>query len=233
MGILAIILILAVKIWPGINAKAEDNEIATDYPESLLELMEHNPETRDFVLGYFQNKDKAVEIDISGEVHKGTIPLFLQWDERWGYEKYGADFMAVTGCGPTCLSMVQCGLSGETKWNPLEVANMAQKQGFYVEGAGSSWDLMTTGAEQIGLYEHEVVYDEAHIISELESGNPIICIMGPGDFTSSGHFIVLAGVDEYGKIIVCDPNSRINSEKHWEVGEIIGQIRNLWGYTYS
>ena len=39
----------------------------------------------------------------------------------------------------------------------------------------------------IGTWD-TVIYDEAHIIAELEKGRPIICIMGPGDFTTSGHF---------------------------------------------
>ena len=69
------------------------------YPESLIELLEKNPEARDFVLDYPDYKGLQ-EIDISGEVEPGEIPLFLQWDERWGYEKYGSDFLAVTGCGP-------------------------------------------------------------------------------------------------------------------------------------
>lgn len=204
-----------------------------EYPQSLLDLLERNPETKDFVLEYPENKDKDFEIDLSDELMDGTIPLFLQWDVRWGYETYGSDFMAITGCGPTCLSMVRCGLSGEDEWNPWEVAKMSEDYGFYVDGAGTSWDLMTTGATQLGLTVNSVIYDEAHIIAELKKGNPIICIMGPGDFTTSGHFIVLTGVDEEGKITVCDPNSRINSEKHWDAGEIIRQIRNLWGYTYT
>ncbi|MCD8152609.1 MAG: C39 family peptidase [Clostridiales bacterium] len=39
--------------------------------------------------------------------------------------------------------------------------------------------------------------------------------MGPGDFTTGGHFIVLTGIDSDGNVIVNDPNSRINSEKHY------------------
>jgi hypothetical protein len=62
-----------------------------EYPESLLKLLELNPEAEPFVRGYFQNRDKHPEIDLSGEVVQGTIPLFLQWDERWGYETYGSD----------------------------------------------------------------------------------------------------------------------------------------------
>ena len=96
------------------------------YPESLVELMERNPEARQFVMDYPEQADREEPIDISGDVNAGEIPLFLQWDERWGYETYGGDFLAVTGCGPTCLSMVYSGLSGDTRWNPYEVARMAE-----------------------------------------------------------------------------------------------------------
>lgn len=200
------------------------------YPESLIELMEKHPETKEFVLGYMENKDKDADIDVSKEVSGGKIPLFLQWDERWGYKMYGSDFMAVTGCGPVCLSMVRCGLSGDAYWNPLEVARIAEKQGYYVDGEGSSWDLMVSGAEQIGLMAYGISFDESSILSELQAGTPIICVVGPGDFTTTGHFIVLAGVDEDGNVTVCDPNSRINSEKTWKIEELMSQIQNLWGY---
>ena len=164
---------------------------------------------------------------------KGQIPLFIQWDERWGYETYGDDFLALTGCGPTCLAMVRCGLSGETQWNPYEVACMAQEQGFYVEGVGSSWELMSLGAQRIGLTVSNVTFDADHILSVLQAGMPVICAVGPGDFTSVGHFIVLTGVDGDGKVTVNDPNSRENSEKTWDVEELMSQIRNLWGYSYE
>lgn len=227
----AVMLVLHIYQWfAGNNTKVLYGE---GYPESLITLLKKNPETREFVLGYPDNIDREYEIDLTGAVTKGTIPLFLQWDERWGYEKYGSDFLAVTGCGPTCLAMVYCGLSGATDWNPLNVARMAEEHGFYVDGAGSSWILMTEGAHLLGLTSHNVVYDEAHIKTELKNGRPVICIMGPGDFTTSGHFIVLTGVDGAGKITVCDPNSERNSKKKWEAEELIPQIRNLWSYTYS
>lgn len=229
IGIVAIVVILVGRLYESITIK--DNE--KDYPKSLIALMERNPETEDFVLNYFKYKEQDVEIDLSEEVTKGQIPLFLQWDERWGYEFYGDDFIAVNGCGPTCLSMVRCGLGGDTVWNPLQVANMADEQGYYVDGVGSSWNLMTEGAAHLGLIADTVVFDKVHIIEELEKGKPIICAMRPGDFTTSGHFIVLTGVDEDGNLTVCDPNSRRNSEKSWSVDELVPQIKNLWSYTYS
>lgn len=215
------------------SAKAEVEIMEDDgkeYPVSLLELLKKNPETEEFVMHYHEYKDKQEEIDLSGEITRGTIPLFLQWDERWGYEIYGSDFMALTGCGPTCLSMVYCGLTGDSRWDPLSVASMAQEEGFYVSGAGSSWSLMSKGAEILGLTVKEIIYDEFHILAALEEQIPIICVMGPGDFTTSGHFIVLTGVEDEGQVKLCDPNSRINSEKIWDIKQIIPQIKNLWGY---
>lgn len=203
------------------------------YPASLIEFAEKYPEATDFVLAYPKKKDKNPKIDISGEVKKGEIPLFIQWDDRWGYRTYGGDFFAVTGCGPTCLSMIQCGLSGKAKWNPYQVAQMADKQGFYVKGVGSSWDLMKTGAQKLGLEVHEVADNAAQIQETLLAGMPIICSVEPGDFTYTGHFIVLANINNDGTIKVLDPNSKINSEKSWELDRLIPQIAGLWAYSYS
>lgn len=204
---------------------------ANDYPASLVSLMERNPEAKQFVMDYSKNIDKHETIDLSGEITQGEIPLFLQWDERWGYEIYGNDFLAVTGCGPTCLSMIKCGLTGDTQWNPYQVASFSDQSGYYVPGAGSSWDLMENGATSLGLQVHNIALSAEEITSALQSGMPIICYMRPGDFTTSGHFIVLAGLDEKGKIIVRDPNSRKNSKKSWNIDTLIPQIKGLWAYS--
>ena len=200
--------------WKG--QSIESLKKSGEYPESLLSLAERNPEAKRFVMNYPKKKDKQEKIDLSNEVEKGEIPLFIQWDERWGYQVYGDDFMAVTGCGATCLSMVYCGLTGDTDWNPLELANKADSQGYYVQGNGSSWSIMSDIGAELGLNVSEISLNENSIREELESKHPIICIVGPGDFTTGGHFIVLTGTDDNGKIIVNDPNSKKNSEKKWE-----------------
>ena len=228
---------LAVKSGIGRGAAEAWHDISgektQEYPEGLKRLLESNPEARSFVMDYPSKKDSHPVIDLSGEVTKGTIPLFLQWDERWGYETYGDGLLALTGCGPTCLSMVRCGLSGDTDWNPYQVAQLAQRQGYYEPGAGSSWTLMSEGAESLGLMASEVVFDEEHIRAALTEGCPIICSMGPGDFTTAGHFIVLTGTDDDGKIKVCDPNSRKRSEKTWDLSDLMAQMKNLCAYSYG
>lgn len=203
---------------------------AAGCPESLIELAERNPETVAFVNDYEKYEGNPDDIDLSGDVVDGEIPLFLQWDERWGYESYGNDYLAVTGCGPTCLSMVYCGLTGDVYMNPYRMAKRAEAEGFYVDGSGSAWSMMEILPQEMGLEVRSVVFDEEHIQEELNNGHPIICIMGPGDFTTTGHFIVLAGITGEGKIIVNDPNSKINSEKEWNLEDLMPQIRNLWSY---
>ena len=81
-----------------------------------------------------------------------------------------------------------------------------------------------------GLCSREVIFDETHIIQELQEGRPIICSMRPGEFTTTGHFIVLEDVDENGMILLNDPNSYDRSNQPWELSRLMPQIRNLWSY---
>ena len=201
------------------------------YPASLLELLAANEETLSFVLHYPDRKNDPPAETI-GTVTQGEIPFLLQWDERWGYTTYGSDFLAVTGCGPTCLSMVASGLSGDNTITPHCVAEFAQANGYYVDGSGSDWALMRTGCQEFGLLSQEMVLAEHSILQTLAYGEPIICSMLPGDFTTSGHFIVLIGV-ENGKIRLHDPNSVVRSQKLWSYAELAPQIANLWKFNLS
>ena len=188
------------------------------YPEELIELLENNAETADFVLGYPEKKDTAPAETI-GDVTQGEIPLLLQWDERWGYAYYADDMIAVNGCGPTAIAMVAAGLTGDNTVTPYKVAQFSAGNGYYAGDSGTSWSLMTEGAQQFGIYGEEMGLSEDEVFSALENGHPIICSMRPGDFTTTGHFIVLTGVED-GKIRVNDPNSRVRSGKLWDYSRL-------------
>lgn len=199
-------------------------------PESLIELAERQPEVFDFAKDYKKYADKDMEIDISDEVKEGKIPLFIQWDKRWGYREYGGNYMALNGCGPTCLSMVYCGLTGDTEWNPYKVALWSNEHGYYVPGSGTAWSLMSEGAGQLGLQVMETSPDADTITEELAKGKVIIACMGPGDFTTQGHFIVLTKVTGSGKIVVNDPNSKKRSKQTWDVDRLVSQMKDMWVY---
>lgn len=214
------------------NADARRADILQDtsgaWPESLQALLERHPDALEFVEGYPDHKDDAPAETI-GDVVQGQFPLLLQWDARWGYVRYGDDLLAVTGCGPTCLAMAAAGLTGNNTITPAAVAEQAQRDGYWVDGV-TSWALMTDGCRAWGLVSEELPLTETAVTGALEEGRPIICSVRPGDFTTTGHFILLTGLEEEG-IRVNDPNSPQNSGRLWTYDELEPQIRNLWAFS--
>lgn len=204
-----------------------------EIPEALEVFAQKYPEAADFVAAYPRNHTRHYSMDITGEVTQGSVPLFIQWDERWGYEDYGGNFLAVNGCGPTCLSMVVCGLTGRTDTNPYDVACYSEEMGYYTPGSGTSWQLMTSGAAHYGLSAERMEVSAENIVSELMAGHVLIASMKPGDFTYTGHFIVLTGLDAEGLVTVNDSNSRINSARDWTAEELVGQMKGLWSYSFK
>lgn len=208
-----------------VKKEAED----AGYPKEIIKLLSKNPETIDFVVDYGAKKDSA-PADTIGEVKAGEIPHLLQWDERWGYSAYGTSTLAVSGCGPTCMAMVVSGLTGDASVTPAKVAAYSMKYDYVDESNDTTWLFMEEAAQNWGLTSYEVISEETAVEAELSSGRPIICSVGPGDFTRNGHFIVLAGYDN-GKVEVLDPFSRENSERTWTYEEIKDQLQGMWAYT--
>lgn len=204
------------------------------YPEPLQTALENNPELKEFAKGYegameAGERDRTDACELTDEERSEKYPLFLQWDKRWGYRAYGEHVIGLSGCGPTCMSMVLYSLKGDETMTPDSLARFADAQGYYVEGSGTAWSFMTEGARSLGLNVREVSLDEGAMKSRLDEGSLIICSMGPGDFTKAGHFIVIYGYDEDG-FLVNDPNSVQRSGERWSFDKIRYQIRNLWAY---
>lgn len=53
----------------------------------------------------------------------------------------------------------------------------------------------------------------------------MIALMSKGHFTNGGHFIVLRGITEDGKILVADPASVKRSNQEWELGIVVNEAR--------
>lgn len=222
-----------------ISIYAEDNGYSmSDYPDEMVSRLASQPEMRDFILEYPEHVDEdskvgLSEISVAEDLRKADgVPLFLQWDKRWGYRTYGSDMMAFTGCGPTCLSMVAVYLLGNNYMTPAYVAQFSMDNGYYdfEYQSGTFWTLMYQGAAELGLSSEELPGEEWAVEEHLENGEPIIAIMGPGDFTSEGHFIVLTEYRD-GYVTVNDPYSIERSSVKWELVEIMPQIQGMWAYS--
>ena len=110
---------------------------------------------------------------------------------------------------------------------PDKIAQFAIDNGYCAPGNGSYWTLISKGGKKLGLDVTEIPLDKDRMIRNLEAGYPIICIMGPGDFTDDGQFVVLTEAEE-DMVKVLTPNSMTLSENLWSFAQIESQIQNLW-----
>ena len=200
---------------------------STQYPKQLKDLALKNEEALEFVYDYPAEHVKEHTIDLTEEASMDSVPLFVQWDKRWGYEKYSGNFFAASGCGPTTLSMVVVYLTHNREASPIAVAKYSKEAGYSVDGSGSSWTLISEGCRHYGVKAKTVALDESRMKAELDEGHPIVVNVGPGDFTDTGHFMVITGYDDEG-FSINDPNSIEKSGKRWLFKNISSQIRAVW-----
>lgn len=210
-------------------ARVKEDAGRKGYPKGVIELLDKNEETIDFVEDYEEKKDLPAAETLDA-VTQGEIPLLIQWDERWGYAPYGNSIVAVSGCGPTCMAMVAAGLTGDVTATPAKLAAYGTENGYLDEENNTYWKFMSEAGKNWGLSCYESDMTQAQIMSELQAGHPVICSVGPGDFTQNGHFIVLVGCEE-GKIKVNDPFSRTTSSQLWDFERIKQQSKAMWVYS--
>ncbi len=122
-------------------------------------------------------------------------------------------------------------LTGRDDLDPSAMADFSERGGYTTDGM-TAWALMTDGAAELGLVSEELPASADAVREALLAGRPVICSVGPGDFTTSGHFIVLSGLED-GQFQVRDPNRRSTSEKLWDYDTLAGQITNLWAFSVA
>lgn len=150
------------------------------------------------------------------------VVYFNQLDERWASKPYGTDNIGGYGCGPTSMSIVVSSLTGDVV-NPIEMAEWAYKNGGWCSKSGSYHSLIPNAAKAWGLtVEGCTASEPQRILDALSSGKLVVAIMSKGHFTSSGHFMVLRGVQD-GKILVADPASYRRSGKLWDLSIILNE----------
>ncbi len=169
------------------------------------------------------------EFELTDAELSADIPLLMQWDERWGFEDYGSYNIGISGCGPTCLSMILIGFTKNEQLNPLYLADYAMSHNYYLKGTGTKWAFFSDVAQLYGITCNELSVTEEDIIGELEKGHPVICSMRRGQFTRAGHFIVLTGINN-DVITINDPNSLALSQKEWDFYDIRSEIAHAWSF---
>ena len=164
------------------------------------------------------------------EWRAGEIPCLNQTDPQWASHPYAGGTVEKNGCGPTCLSMVYVALTGRDDLDPAAMADFSEREGYVSDGM-TAWALMSDGAAELGLTSEELPATATAVREALLAGRPVICSVVPGDFTTTGHFIMLSGLTENGEVIVHDPNSAERSSRPWDLERVLGQCANLWAFS--
>ena len=150
------------------------------------------------------------------------VVYFNQLDQRYANQPFGTDNIGGYGCGPTSMAIVVSSLTDEIV-DPIAMAKWAYENGGWCKGQGSYHSLIPNAAKAWGLnVEGCKASEPQRILDALSQGKLVVAIMGKGHFTTTGHFIVLRGVQD-GKILVADPDSTSRSQKTWDLSIILNE----------
>lgn len=152
-----------------------------------------------------------------------TEPIkYMQTDSKWANISYSAPGESTTigkaGCGPTCMAMVIASIK-DSKITPKETAAWSLKNGYKAKNQGTYYTYFApqgkvygincgqlNGANIQGLSASSAKSFHDLALAEIKNGNLVICCMGKGNWTSSGHFILWYGING-DKVLIHDPNS--------------------------
>ena len=127
-------------------------------------------------------------------------------------------------------AMVAAGLNQDASITPAKVAAYGNEHGYVDEENNTYWRFMDEAGANWNLNSVGGMLSEEQVSAELAQGHPVICSMGPGDFTQIGHFIVLTGY-ENGTVTVNDPFSIKNTNTAWIFSNIKDQIKAMWTFS--
>lgn len=167
---------------------------------------------------------------------------YMQTDPRWASMPYQApgekSTIKKSGCGITCAAMVIASLV-DPSVTPETTANWSMAHGYkaYHQGTyytyfkpqfaayGIDCEQLNSGSIYHNAGRGRIYKDIA--VDAVADGYWIICCMGPGDWTKSGHFVLWYGIDGNYALIM-DPNSRKSSRRRAPISKIIYQTKYMW-----
>jgi hypothetical protein len=161
---------------------------------------------------------------MAAQVQQNSSKLNVVYYNQADYpgEMIGGSTIRAAGCGPTCVAVCYSSLTGR-KANVPKMCDQAYKNGWYYTGQGCVHDVIPGLSEMYGLNCKGLGYSRKAVEKELRAGHPVIALMGPGDFTNNGHFVVLTRMVGKDKVKVADVGSRANTYKTWSLKKVVRQ----------
>lgn len=164
---------------------------------------------------------------------------YLQTDPRWAKADYSVPGektnIAESGCGPSCAAMLIETLTGKT-FTPANACKWSLAHGYKALRQGTYYSyfrpqLAAHGIECKQLLSSRIINQPSHPIHEqvkeyLAQGYYVIALMGPGTWTSSGHFVLLWGWDD--KVRINDPASTKDKRLNGDPATFKNEARCYW-----
>ena len=161
----------------------------------------------------------------------GKIPYYSQTDSHWKDYLYGgSDVMSEYGCGPTAMAMIISALGNAeegVRVSPITIADWAAANDEFCKGSGSYLSIVNDSLAAYGLQTLPVEDTSAKGINRmLQEGHILVALVGPGDFTDDGHFILITDRTPEGRVTIADPDSLENTQKTWDPAVLSSQLMN-------
>lgn len=164
---------------------------------------------------------------------------YLQTDPRWKSKPYRVPGESATiggsGCGPTAAAMVIATLQ-DASVTPVETCAWSVQHGYKALKQGTYYSyfkpqLAAYGIDCRQLLSSRIINQPNHAIHAqvkdyLAQGYYVIALMGPGTWTSSGHFVLLWGWDD--KVRINDPASTQSKRLNGDPATFRAEVRCYW-----
>ena len=177
------------------------------------------------------------------------VPQFFQGhDSSWANVRFGDHTLAKSGCSVVSFAMNLSfwGIGNKGFTFPDDVVQKiidetSSRFTYHVKDVGAdSASLFPKLAEWYNMdYAVLSKNNGDSVVKSLKDGKPIVAHCSRGSFTTKGHFIVLTGVTDDGKIVINDPNYNnytgnrdYVSTKDYTFDELVNMgVDKFWQFT--
>lgn len=166
--------------------------------------------------------------------------IYLQTDPRWKNKDYSAKgektTIGASGCGPTAMAMVLATWADPAVTPETECA-WALAHGYKAPNQGTYYGYFAKAAARYGLncrmlngvsiYGSTKSAYHSQAAKALEAGGLVIACMGPGNWTRSGHYVLVWKIDG-DTICINDPASTLSRRIRGSYALFLQQVKYYW-----
>lgn len=156
--------------------------------------------TRNDWLALWDCKYEKTDASLNGKGGKEPVD-YKQYDSRWKKIMYSArkdksQTIGSSGCGPTSMADIMAAWI-DKKITPVEMCQYALKKGHRTANSGTAWAYFKDVSKNWGSGFSKFVQTRslATLKAALADGAFAVASMGPGYWTSGGHFICVYKMD--------------------------------------